>query len=459
MNFQRLALLLVPAIPLSLAALWLFGLVVERSVVRDAERQSLAWAEYAAQRITRIEELAEGAAPTQADLHAVADMENFGHVFRFKLFGPDGTLRFVSEDPLAAGPDLGDHNPTAAAVVETLAPYTVVEDGTEKPDRPDLYSETYFPVVKDERVVAIVETYLDQTETRAAIRRDYAAFGLAIVSLIALGLAGPIVALIIVLRRLRQQNFLLAAERERAVAADRTKSEFLANVSHELRTPLNGIIGMAELMEDQELDEEGREMLDVMRSSSTELMILVSSLLDMTRIESGEMRLDKAPFDPAAILGDVAALLGPDARRKGLSLDLDLPPPDAPQVLGDQHAFRQTCLNLLGNALKFTEEGQVRVSLGLDQQDDITMLTLTVADTGIGIAQDDLEGIFERFVRTRHGLNIGASGTGLGLPIARAVVEMMGGSIAVDSTPGEGSVFTARFPVGVADKRSERLAA
>lgn len=459
MKRGNLLLFLGTGVVLAASALWLFAILVERSVIRDAERQSLAWAEYAAQRITRIEELAQGATPEPDDLRAIADMETFGHVFRFKLFGPDGALRFVSDDPLAAGPDLGEHNPTAATVLDTLAPYTVVKDGTAKTDRPDLYSETYLPIVKDGRVVGIVETYLNQTNTRAAIRADYAAFGLAIVTLIVLGLAGPIGVLAMVLRRLRVQNTLLDAERERAVAADRSKTEFLANVSHELRTPLNGIVGLAQLLEDQQLDEDGREMLDVLQSAGTELMVLVNSLLDMTRIESGDMQIDRAPFDPASILREVSDLIAPEARRKGLGIEIVTPPIPLPKVMGDEHAFRQICLNILGNAIKFTEEGEVRAALDLSTGASESALSLTVTDTGIGIAEIDQTRIFDRFVRTREGMNTGAVGTGLGLPIARSMIEMMGGSISMESTLGEGTTFTVLIPADIADDGPERLVA
>ncbi len=459
MSRPKIVFFLVSAGILSIAALWLFALLVERSVIRDAERQSVAWAEYAVERLTRIEELARGAPPTTDDLRAISEMETFGHVFRFKLFGPDGALRFVSEDPLADGPDLGDHNPTAREVTETLRPYTVVADGTEKPDRPDLYSETYLPIVKDGRTVGIVETYLDQTETRSAIRADYAAFGLGIVALILAGFAGPVTALVMVLRRLRLNNRLLDAERARAVAADRSKTDFLANVSHELRTPLNGIVGLSELLEDQPLDEDGRESLNVLRSAGAETAIMIDSLLDMTRIEAGDVRLSSAPFDPVGILADVVTLIGPDARRKGLKLDLDLPDGEVPEVVGDEHVFRQICLNLVGNAVKFTEDGHVRASRRFDDHGDAGSLVLDVDDTGIGILEEDRSRIFERFARTREGLNIGASGTGLGLSITRSFVELMGGEIHVESTAAKGSTFTATLPFPVASNLEERLAA
>ena len=447
------------AVVLLAAALWLFTVVVDRNVIREAERQSMAWAEYASQRLTRIGALAGGAVPTEAELEAISDIESFGQVFRFKLFGPNGKLRFASENPLAETLDLGDHNAVAARVVETLEPHTVVADGSAKPDRPDLYSETYLPIIEEGRVVATVEVYLDQTDTRAAIQADYAAFGIAISALIAAGFAGPVAALVMVLRRLRYKNHLLDLERARAVEADRSKTKFLANVSHELRTPLNGIVGFADLLDDQPLDAEGREMLNLLKNSGNELRLMVDGLLDMTKIESGEMRLSAEPFDPATVLSEALSIVGPDARSKGLTLELLRSSTGGVRVLGDEQAFRQICLNLLGNAIKFTEKGRVRASLAFDGRGGAGVLTLAVADTGGGIPVEDRDRIFERYYRMRNVLNVGASGTGLGLSIVRSVVEMMGGEIELESALGEGSTFTVTVPLPVVEQDEERMAA
>jgi len=459
MKLSRLIAFIAFAVLIAATALWLFYILAERSVVRDAERQSIAWAEYAVHRIPRIEELAQGAAPDADDLRAIAEMETFGQVFLFKLFGPQGAQRFVSDNPVSPEADRRNHSDTAAAVIETLTPDSRVKDGSERPDRPDLYSETYLPVHKDGRVIGAVEVYLDQTEALAATRRDFAVFGLSILTLIILGVASPIVALIIVHRRLRHQNLELEIERERAVSADAAKTEFLANVSHELRTPLNGIVGLAELLEDQELDDDGRELLSVLQSSGCELMTLVNSLLDMTRIESGEARLDCRPFCPASVLHESAVLLEPEVQRKGLVLDVEAISSAVPKVLGDEYAFRQVCLNLLGNAVKFTQAGEVRASLDLVPDVGRSLLLLRVSDTGIGIVDADHDRIFDRFVRTREGLNIGAAGTGLGLSIVRSIVEMMEGQIQLESTPGKGTVFTVRIPTEIAADCAERLVA
>lgn len=159
------------------AAMLIDERLAERAVVRGAERRSLAWVEYAAHRLARIEELARCALLLCEDRRAIADMAAFGGVLRFKLFGPDGGLRFGPDDLAGAGGSLGAHNPAAAAVVATLEPCTVVADGRAKSDRPDLYSETCLPVVRGGEVVAVIETYLDQTGTQRAMRADLAVLG------------------------------------------------------------------------------------------------------------------------------------------------------------------------------------------------------------------------------------------------------------------------------------------
>lgn len=286
-----------------------------------------------------------------------------------------------------------------------------------------------------------------------------------ILSTVVLGIAfgGAVFAWFFVVRPLIREilhtQAALAREAEAAKAADLAKSDFLANVSHELRTPLNGIVGLAELLEDQNLDDEGREMLATLQTSGTELGMLVNALLDITRIESGDMKIEREPFDPSFILRQTSSLISPQANQKGLTTDVEVIPSPFPEVMGDQHAFRQICLNLLGNAVKFTEEGEVSASLELEPVAGRQMLTLKVADTGIGIAEADQKRIFERFVRTQDGVNIGASGTGLGLPIVRAMIEMMNGSIDIESLQGEGTTFTIRIPTDIAAHSNEKRAA
>ena len=198
---------------------------------------------------------------------------------------------------------------------------------------------------------------------------------------------GPLVALMLVVgsvallvsRELVRSARRLESALAQVRAADRVKTEFLGNVSHELRTPLNGVIGMAQLLQMREQDPEAREMLDILLASARSQLELVNRLLDIAQIETGAMRLDRTPFDPAAALEETVRLMAPEVARKGLTLRVAIAPEARRPALGDALAFRQIAANLLGNALKFTDSGRIAVELGLGEGG---ALTLVVADTG-----------------------------------------------------------------------------
>ena len=437
-------------VALAAAALWLASALVERAVVRDAERRSLAWAEHAAVRLGRLEEMAAGAPPRPGDWRAIEEMARFGDVFRFKLFSPEGMLRFESDDPTASGGSLGEHNPTAAAVVETGRPFTVVADGRAKPGRPDLYSETYLPVIRDGRAVAIAEIYLDQTATQAAIRAEYALFGVVILVLTGLAFAGPGLALLAVLRRLRARNAELDVERDRALAADRAKSEFLTTVSHELRTPMNGVLGVAQILETTELDQDQAELVGVLKASAEGLMALIEELLAFGEVEAGALHLSEEAVALPALLGEAMVPARAEASAKGLRLGLAVPE-DAPAIVADAKRLRQVVVNLVGNAVKFTDEGSVAVSAELEPRgEEGARLRIAVADTGSGIAPEQQERVFERFTQVDGSTSRAKGGTGLGLAIGRAIAREMGGDVVLRSVPGEGSTFTLDVPVRLA---------
>lgn len=435
---------------LAVAALWLGAVLVERAVVRDAERRAMDWAEHAAARLDRIEALAAGDPPTPEDWRAIEEMARFGGVFRFKVFSPEGVLRFVSDDPEATGTSLGAHNAAAAAVLRTGRPSNEVADGRAKPDRPDLYSETYLPVLRDGRVVAIAEVYLDQTETQAAIRAEYALFGVVILILTGLAFAGPALMLIAVLRRLRTRNAELDVERDRALAADRAKSEFLTTVSHELRTPMNGVIGVAQILETMELDEDQAELVGVLKGSAESQMALIEELLAFGEIEAGALHLREERVELPALLREATGAVSVAAAKKGL--DLQVAAPDAaPAILADGQRLRQVVINLANNAVKFTEAGHVQVTAELEPgAGDAARLRISVADSGPGIAPEHHVRVFERFTQMDGSTSRAEGGTGLGLAICRAIAREMGGEVSLDSAPGEGSTFALDVPVRLA---------
>ncbi len=245
-----------------------------------------------------------------------------------------------------------------------------------------------------------------------------------------------------VTQSIRRQNALRAA-RGRAEAANRAKSAFLANMSHEIRTPMNGVVGMADLMAEHELDEELSTYVDTIRSSGRALLTIINDVLDYSKIEASKLELHAEPFDLEQTILDVIALLMPSVREKGLKimLDYDMFLPTAYE--GDPVRVRQILTNLIGNAVKFTAEGQVLVRvLGVpDRTEGRERLHVTVEDTGIGIAPDMQDHVFGEFNQVEGERDRAFEGTGLGLAITRQLVEMMGGEIWVESEADVGSCF------------------
>ena len=236
----------------------------------------------------------------------------------------------------------------------------------------------------------------------------------------------------------------LEAARARAEAASRTKSQFLANMSHEIRTPLNGVLGMAEVLEEELSDPRTREMARTIRDSGATLLSILNDVLDMSKIEAGKMQIEAQPFAPAQVLTRIAALHETAARDKGLSFQADGPQEDVPMRLGDQHRILQIVHNLLGNAIKFTQSGGVTVTLGAEPG---APLTISVADTGIGMTPEQAARVFAEFEQGDGSVARRFGGTGLGMAITKALVEQMGGTITLDTAPGRGTSVHVTLPL------------
>jgi len=242
----------------------------------------------------------------------------------------------------------------------------------------------------------------------------------------------------------------IRAARDLAERVARARSAFLANMSHEIRTPMNAVLGFVELVLDTELQAEQRRALELVRSSSEALLTILNDILDYSKIEAEHLELESIPFDLPKVVHATATLLAVRAREKHLELTVDVPPDVPHMVRGDPTRVRQVLMNLIGNAIKFTEQGEVDVSTAVvAYHDERTAVRFRVRDTGIGISDEQLVTIFDEFTQADASMTRRYGGTGLGLAISRKLVALMGGQLSVTSEVGRGSEFsfTLRLPV------------
>lgn len=259
-------------------------------------------------------------------------------------------------------------------------------------------------------------------------------------------------------RSLRQTTIQSQGERDEAVRANHAKNQFLANVSHELRIPLQSVLGYANLLTDTPLDQDQREYVHTLLSASEGLSAIINDLLDISSMEAGKLVLEELPFDLRETLNDLVHMLGSRAREKGLALELRIDENLPWALKGDPVRIRQVLLNLTANAIKFTDSGHVLISIEvLGRREEKARLRVAVEDTGVGINPEDIPLVYEPYVQLGQRFQRQLPGAGLGLTICRQLVQLMDGSLDLESRPGEGSTFWIELTLPVAPESAARV--
>ena len=256
---------------------------------------------------------------------------------------------------------------------------------------------------------------------------------------------------------MKQLEFELKGARYKAEESSKAKAMFLANMSHEIRTPLNGIVGMAEQLAQTQLDADQRYFIDIMRSASSTLLSIINDVLDISKIESGKFSIEITPFNLNETVRQTLSVFGEKAKQTNISLDIELMDDLGIMHLGDPHRLSQVLFNIVGNAMKFTQAGYVRVTSHLARgENDICLVSFSIEDTGVGMDMAYLTKVFEAFTQEDASVTRKFGGSGLGLSIARNIVHIMGGTIEIESEKGKGTRVNIRIPMRISNEKTKQ---
>jgi len=256
---------------------------------------------------------------------------------------------------------------------------------------------------------------------------------------------------------MKQLEFELKGARYKAEESSKAKAMFLANMSHEIRTPLNGIVGMAEQLAQSQLDADQRYFIDIMRSASSTLLSIINDVLDISKIESGKFSIEITPFNLNETIRRTLSIFGEKAKQTNISLDIELMDDRGIMHLGDPHRLSQVLFNIVGNAMKFTQAGYVRVTSNLSRgENDICFVSFSIEDTGVGMDIAYLTKVFEAFTQEDASITRKFGGSGLGLSIARSIVHIMGGTIEIESEKGKGTRVNIRIPMRISNEKTKQ---
>lgn len=256
---------------------------------------------------------------------------------------------------------------------------------------------------------------------------------------------------------LKEMEFELKDSKRKAEESSKAKAMFLANMSHEIRTPLNGIVGMAEQLAQSQLDADQRYFTDIMRSASSTLLSIINDVLDISKIESGKFSIETISFNLNETIKQTLSIFAEKAKQTGISLDIDLMDDRGVRHLGDPHRLSQVLFNIVGNAIKFTQAGYVRVTSNLARgENDICFVSFSIEDTGVGMDMAYLAKVFEAFSQEDSSITRKFGGSGLGLSIARSIVQIMGGTIQIESEKGKGTRVDINIPMRISNEKTKQ---